>query len=171
MIPPGMELRPDLSVAAGVLPLGFAGERVDALTAMRLLSEDLVDLVNGDTSETHPHLVVVDLRNIGYVPAQALGKLGTLDKRLKDSNWKMLMVVDDPVLRDVVSMNRLDRRVTLVGRSELPAFVAAHGVWPLGAGSSELDYPVTFTKDELDEMDSDGITLDEAIRSIEEARR
>ena len=169
MIPPGMELRPDLSDEAGVLSLGFAGEKVDALTAMSVLSEDLFDYL--DTSETHPHLVVVDLRNLGYVSAHALGKLGMLDNRLKNANWKMLMVVDDPVLRDVVSMNRLDKRVTLVGRSELPAFVAANRVWANRPGSSDLKNPVTFTKQELADMDSEGLTLDDAIRSIEESRR
>ena len=171
MLPRGMELRPDLSDEAGVLPLGFSGEKIDALTAMSLLTEELIDHINGDTSETHPHLVVVDLRNIGYVSAAALGKLGTLDNRLKDANWKMLMVVDDPVLRDVVTMNRLDRRVKLVGRSALPTFVAANAGWPTHPGTSEHEYPVIFTKQELDEMDSEGFTLDDAIRSIEESRR
>ncbi len=156
MIPQGMELRPALTARTDALAFGFAGERVrdaDALTGLSAL----IEYVDTAATASSPRLVVVDMRNVESLSTTALGKLLAINKRLSQVRWRLLLIIDDPVLREVVASTGLDQFVKLTSSAEL-------------AESASRGSMADFTDAELAGMLSSGLTLDDAIRDIERLR-
>jgi anti-anti-sigma factor len=156
MIPQGMELRPALTSQSDALALGFAGEHIPDAIAVRSLSA-LIDYVETIPATSAPRLVVVDMRNVESLSTAALGKLQGINKRLSQARWRLLLIVDDPVVRGVIASTGLDRFVKLASSAEL--------------GETASNQPAAdFTEAELAEMLAAGHTLDDAIRAIERLR-
>jgi anti-anti-sigma factor len=156
MIPQGMELRPALTGHTDALAFGFAGEHIRDADALAGLSA-LIEYIDTIATTSSPRLVVVDMRNVESLSTSALGKLIAINKRLSQVRWRLLLIIDDPVVREVVASTGLDQFVKLTTSAELGQ-TASNGL------------AADFTEAELAEMISSGLTLDDAIREIERLR-
>jgi anti-anti-sigma factor len=156
MIPQGMELRPALTAQSDALAFGFAGEHVRDADAITSLSA-LIEYIDTIASASAPRLVVVDMRNVESLSTSALGKLLAINKRLSQVQWRLFLIIDDPVVREVVASTGLDQFVKLTSSAELGQ--------PARNGTA-----ADFTESELAEMIAAGLTLDDAIREIERLR-
>jgi anti-anti-sigma factor len=151
-----MELRPGLTTEPDALAFGFTGERIPAAAAVTTLSA-LIDHVEQSATASSPRLVVVDMRNVETLSTAALGKLIAVNQRLSKVRWRLLLVIDDPVVREVVAATGLDQFVSMTSSDEL-------------AKAARNGQKADFTESELAEMISSGLTLDDAIREIERLR-
>jgi anti-anti-sigma factor len=169
MIPPGVEVRPELQMRSDVLAFGFSGERVADQVAGRLLGGDFFDyLVTVAESAPTGH-VVVDLRNVDSLSSTGFKPLLALQKKLAQVGWKLAVLISDPITREVFSAAHLDRLfLVAVNEAELRDLVTAGTPPP---GQSLQEEPPEFSDRELAEMEASGITLDDAIRVIEGLRR
>jgi anti-anti-sigma factor len=156
MIPQGMELRPALTRQSDALTFGFAGDHIRDADAVRSLSA-LIEYVDQIAAAPVPPLVVVDMRNVDSLSTSALGKLIAINKRLSQVPWTLLLIIDDPVIREVVASTGLNQFVKLASSAEISRL-------------SQHTPVADFTESELAEMLSSRITLDDAIREIERLR-
>src|SRR4051812_2760544 len=108
MIPQGMELRPALTGQSDALAFGFAGEHISDADAVSSLSE-LIEYVERIPPTSVPRRVVVDMRNVDSLSTPALGKLIAINKRLSQVRWRLQLLIDDPVVREVVTSTGLDQ--------------------------------------------------------------
>jgi anti-anti-sigma factor len=169
MVPHGVEVRPELQVRSDVLAFGFPGERIPDTVIVSLLGAELLDHILTTAEIASAGLVVVDLRNVESLPATGFGRLLSLHNRLSQVQRKLVVLVSDPVIREVFSTTRLDR-LFLVVANEAELRDLVKGVAPPAAQPAPQD-GIEFTDRDLAEMDASGITLDDAIRAIEGLRR
>jgi anti-anti-sigma factor len=156
MIPPGMELRPALTVQSDTLGFGYAGEHVPDAVAITGLSA-LIDYVETMAPASTPRRVLVDMRNVEGLSTAALGKLLAINHRLRQVDWRLVLIIDDPLVREVLTATGLNQVLQ----------VTSSAVLGLSARQSPAD---DFTEAELQSMISSGLTLDQAIREIERLR-
>jgi anti-anti-sigma factor len=144
----GFEVRPGLQIRDDVLAVGFPGEHVPADAALGLLEERLPAHVRQTCPGALPRLVAVDMRNVVPFSSTALGKLLAIRKKVTQVGWTLVLVIGDPVFRDLFSVTRLDalfpvvrdeaelRRLaeTLPGLSSSPAAAAPGQGNELSAG-------------------------------------
>ena len=169
MVPQGIEVRPDLQMRSDVLAFGFPGERIADHSASRLLGDDLLDHIFSVADLAPTGLVVVDMRNVESLSATGMGRLLEFHKQLSQVRCKLALVISDPVLREVFSATNLDHLLLVAAdEGELRELVKRSA--PVGARPVQDD-PPDFCESELAEMESDGITLDDAIHAIEQSRR
>ncbi len=166
MIPQGMELRPTLTTQADALAFGFAGDHVRDADALLSLSA-LIEYVDELGAASPPRLVVVDMRNVESLSTSALGKLVAINKRLSQVRWRLLLIIDDPVVREVVASTGLNQFVKFKSGAELGASAspARRMVGIEGNG-----WAANFTETQLAEMITSGLTLEDAIREVERLR-
>ncbi|MCC6420790.1 MAG: STAS domain-containing protein [Gemmataceae bacterium] len=161
MIPKGLTLRGDLQLAEGVLALGLAGERVSDITADQLLGDDLLAYLLEAARETSLRVAVLDLRNVRHLSSRGMGTLMGLQRQLRKRGCRIVLLVNSD-LRSILSVTRLDRLFAIVASEvELRAL--------LTSGTAEPEPPL-FTRAELAELDATSVTLDDAIRAIEQLR-
>src|SRR5438094_780680 len=101
MIPQGVEIRSELQVNQ-VLAFGFSGARVADATFVNLLGGELLDYIMTVAAKSPtPSAVIVDLRNVEYLSAAGMGRLFSLQRRLHRVHWQLVLLIEDPVLREV----------------------------------------------------------------------
>ena len=169
MIPQGVEVRPELQVRSDVLALGFSGVRAADQTAVSLLEGSLLDYILTTAENAPTGLVVVDLRNIDSLSTTGLGRLRALHKRLGQIRLKLVLLIDDPILREVFSATHLDN-LFMVASSEGELRELVKRCTPIPAPSPSQEAP-EFSESELAGLETAGLTLDDAIRVIEGLRR
>jgi hypothetical protein len=121
-------------------------------------------------AETPTRFVVVDMRNVRNLSSAGLGHVLALRRRLQPVPWKMVLLLGDPVLRGVVSATGLGQSFSIVSdEAELRGLL--NGGMPGGAAPSRTGEPdLSFNQEELEAMEREGITLDDAIRAVEALR-
>lgn len=169
MVPQGIEVRADLQTRSDVLAFGFHGEHIAAHSAARLLGTDLLNYICSVVENAPAGFVVVDLRNVEPLSTAAIGQLLSFNKQLSQYRCRLALLVSDPVLREVLSATNLDHLFTVAAdESELRALVERSS--PVDARPVHDDSP-DFSESELAELESEGLTLDDAIHAIEQSRR
>jgi anti-anti-sigma factor len=166
MIPQGVEVRPELQVRNDVQAYGFSGKRVPDHTAVSLLGGVLLDYVPTTSESVPTGLVVVDMRNVDSLSTTGLGRLLALHKRLGQVRWKVVLLIGDPIVREVFSATQLDRRF-LVAADEGELRELVQCCQPVSVPAVSPGEWLQFGASELAEMEAGGITLDDAIRAIE----
>jgi anti-anti-sigma regulatory factor len=169
MLPSGIEFRPELSSGGEVLAFGFSGEQVDSDRAFAFLTTDLIDYIATETTPL-PRTVIVDMRNVNFLNSVANGKLSSLRKRLAQLNCEWVLVLA-PGIRDTFGLTNLDKLLKVVTIQELGQLRSSRTDFLDTPQPLNGELPIDFTQEELDEMISDNITLEDAIREIEKLRR
>src|SRR5260370_37951237 len=170
MILQGVEVRPELQVRSDVLAFGFSGERVADHTAVGLLEGSLLDYIVTTAEAAPTGLVVVDLRNVASLSTAGLGRLLALHKRLGQIRWKLVLLISDPITREVFSTTDLDN-LFMVAADEANLRELVQRCTPMPARSLSQEAPPEITDVELAEMEAAALTLDDAIRIVEGLRR
>ena len=170
MTPHGVEIRTELQLTDTVLAFGFTGEHVSDDVAGRVLVGELVDYITRTAAALPTRFVVIDMRNVGHLSSVGIGRLLTFQRGLQQGRWALVLLINDAVVRDVFAATNLDRLFSVVtDEAELRDLVncvsPATGLQP-----AACEGPMTFSEDEIADMDATGVTLDEAIRVIERLR-
>jgi anti-anti-sigma factor len=169
MLPRGVEVRSLLQVRSDVLAFGFTGERIAEEVVVGLLGGEFLDYIMRLTERSLPGLIVLDMRNVVSLPSTGLACLLSLRKRLSRAGWKLILVINDPILRQVFATANLDR-VFVVAATEAQLRALINGV-PPGSPQSPAHQAVEFTPPEIAQMEAASLTLDDAIRAVEGLRR
>ncbi len=166
MIPQGIESRPELQMRSDILAFGFAGVMVPDQTAVSLLKGELRNHILTATENRPAGIVVVDLRNVSSLSTNGLGRLRMLQGDLSEGRWKLVVLLSDPILRQVFLNTKLDHLISIASdEAELRDLITTPGV-----NLSPQDAPPDFSESELAEMEAGGITLEDAIRAVEALR-
>jgi len=168
VIPLGIEIRPELQMRSDVLAFGFSGEHVADRTAVSLLAGDMLDYVLTAVERSPTGLVVLDLRNVDSLSATGFGRLLALHKTLALARRKLILLISDPIIRDVLFAIELDHKI-LVAANEVELGEVINRYTSTPATSSQDEVPM-FSESELADMEAAGISLDDAIRVIEGLR-
>jgi len=169
MVPEGIEMRPELSGQSDALAFGFSGGQVSDLVAIKSLL-GLIEHLEKSVEPPQSRLVIVDMRNVSYLDSTSLATLVRLQKRLKERQWQLLLVIDDPTMRELWAVTRLDTLIKIAGSADLAEFVGGQPGSATQTASPSSGRVINFTREELAEMKAAGITLDDAIRAIEPLR-
>jgi anti-anti-sigma regulatory factor len=167
MLPSGIELRPEFSTNREVLAFGFSGKQVNDVQAIELLAKELIEYVDKVTSP--PHFVVLDMRNLARLSFGSLEPLLKIRQRLSKASWRLLLVIDEPAIRDVLIATGLDKVLVIAIDKEVGRLLAS-SMPPSQQATVPTDEGVEFTAEELLEITNHGITLDDAIGEIEKLR-
>ncbi len=169
MIPQGVEIRPELQLESDVLAFGFSGGDVDD-AAVGILGGALLDhLLQTATPSTH--FVVADLRNLKHLSSVGIGRLLSLHRKLRQVDWKLILLISDPVTREVFAVTSLDRLFSVVAdEAALHDLVNGRLRSAVAPGALEGEEVTDFSEEEIAEMDAAGVTLDDAIRVVERHR-
>jgi anti-anti-sigma regulatory factor len=171
VLPRGVEVRPELQAARGVLAFGFAGERVDGDAAVTLLRGELVDLLTEAAQSSPARLVVIDMQNVRSLSANALAGLLSLRRKLRAAGWRMVLHVTDPVTLEVLSVTHPSPMLEVVRDVAALHDLVGNGTGAPAPAAPETAQPrVEFSAEELAEMAAAGTTLEDAIRLVEQLR-
>jgi anti-anti-sigma factor len=170
MIPQGLEVRPELQVRSDVLAFGFSGEHVADDTAVGLLQGDFLNYILTTAETTPTGLVVVDMRNVESLSTTSLGRFLALYKKLGQVRWKLVLMISDPILRELFSTTHLDH-LFLVAANEGELHELAQRYALVLSQTPSQKEPPEFSASELTEIEAAGITLEDAIQTVEGLRR
>jgi len=129
---------------------------------------ELHTLVVSDLASDHPapKRVILDLRRLDTPPAGLGSELVRFDRFLRAARVGLVLLATGPAVLDAVRNTTFDRVPALFsGAAELNREHGADLV-PAEDATTE-DEGVSFTADELREMEAAGLTLGDAIRSLE----
>lgn len=130
---------------------------------LQLVGESLFSLV----SDRPGRNVILDLSRIEHISSAALGKITTLNKRLKGLNGNLVFMGVPKGIADGFTTTRLDKLIPMV-ETESQAYELL-GLTELSQRQiAEDESPLTgvLTAEEILEIEQDGITLGDAIRSM-----
>jgi hypothetical protein len=169
VIPLGIEVRPELEMRSDMLAFGFSGECVADRTAVGLLRDDLLDYILTAAERAPQGFVVVDMRNVNSLCTTDLGRISALQKTLAQVGWKLILLIGDPIIREVLFTTELDRAILIAAnKAELGDLINRHTLTP--PTSPDDGFP-EFTESELADMEAAGISLDDATKVIEGLRK
>jgi anti-anti-sigma regulatory factor len=169
MLPRGIELRPEFSTSSDILAFGFSAQQVNDVQSLDLLAKELVDYLDKVASASPPRLVIVDMRNIVRLAAENVKPLLKIRQRSLQASWKLFLVIDEPSIRDAFIHAGLDKIFSIASGNEVGRLLSALTPSVQQAAASE-DEGVEFTSEELQEVMTSGVTLDDAIQEIEKLR-
>lgn len=164
MIPAGLEVRAELHVTSDTLAFGFSKPSVadgDSDTVW----VDVFDYIGRMTSQSLPRFVVFDLRALEYLSAATAGHLTTLHRRLRRIRCELIVLISDPVVRGFFSGIKLDRQFCVAtNEAELQALLQSRKPAP------HAPEPEEFSREELTALETTGISLEDAIHTVERLR-
>lgn len=146
---PTLESRPDLELNNAVRAFSPTGD----LSQSRL-DEQALDLVVSAGSVDETRAIVVDLGKASYVSANTMGDLVTLHRQLSRARCQLLVLAENPTLRELFIGAALNRYFIITGsRAEL---------------SERLELvthpPEDVTEQELDAVLAENLTIEDVLR-------
>ena len=158
-----------------VAAVGFVDKSIHGELNIQMIGDDLFRLVD----DLGRRKVLLNFSNVEFMSSAAFGKLLTLHRKLQDVQGKLVLVGLIPEIRDVFRITKFDRLVTLVD-TEAEAY-AIFDAMPAPAGTSaptprpetqlphDEPHPLEgiLTADDIRQIESGGLTLGDAIQSIE----
>ena len=169
-MPQGIEIRPQLQIRSDILAFGFSDAHIAGHVGDGLLVGDVLDTILTVVESMPLGVVVVDMRRIDSLLNTDLGQLVALHKRLGQMSWRLAVLVDDPITRQVLAGTDLDRRFLVAAdENELKELLKRYP--PISDRATWPDEPPEFTESEIAEIKAFGTTLDHTIRLIEGLRR
>jgi len=88
---------------------------------------------------------------------------------LQQAAWKLILLITDPVLRDVLANTKLVQFFTVVGDENGLRDVLQNGKLKHSTNDADMT-ALQFTADEMADMQSANISLDDAILAVERLR-
>jgi hypothetical protein len=161
MLPLELRFEPELSFAPDSLVFRFDPDTVSEDSLLRALGQ-LIDHISEDS--VPPRQVIVDLRNSGVLEPAVVGKLSSLNQRLQSANWTLGLAVDRPS-QEALRAVHVNGSLSIIGEHRFDDIVEENKM--LRQSTTPGEGAIGFTQEELDKMLADGITLDDAIASIE----
>jgi anti-anti-sigma regulatory factor len=169
MLPTGIEIHPGLCSGADVLAFGLSAKYPASGQGIAVIFGQIIDHVLGANKDAPPRLILVDLRQIDDLDGTAMALPASLQTRLKQVRSRLLVVSDNSRVTKIFAAMGSDETFGAVSSDQLAEIMASAAMQGSPA-SSENSPRIAFTAQELAEMKATGITLDQAIAAIENAR-
>ncbi len=99
------ERRLKVSEVGDVTIVHFIDNRITEELGIQEIGQELVDLVDREGRSK----LVLNFSNVGFMSSAALGKLITLNKKVKARNGKLRLCCIRPEIREVFTITKLDR--------------------------------------------------------------
>ncbi|WP_439630807.1 hypothetical protein [Gemmata sp.] len=146
---------------------GGVGSDNDAAFEQQLADLHLLVVADLRTDHSAPKRVVLDLRQLAGLSDRMVGGLVRLDRFLRAARTELVVVAGQGTGFDAIRTRPLDRVLSVA--ADPAALLRDYGIeLSLRASSLPEEETVTFTAEELREMESAGVTLGDAIRMLEE---
>lgn len=104
-MPTGEARRIDIEDVDDVTIAKFIDKRILDETNIQLIGNQLFGLVEED----HRHKIILDFTNVEYLSSAALGKLITLEKKVKSVNGQLRLCGIRPMIYEVFAITQLDK--------------------------------------------------------------
>jgi anti-sigma B factor antagonist len=101
--------RLDLEEVNGVTVARFTDKKILDESNIQVIGNQLFSLVDDD----HRSKIVLDFTNVEYLSSAALGKLITLDKKVKAAGGKLRLCAIRSDILEVFKITRLDKLFTI----------------------------------------------------------
>ncbi len=97
--------RLDIEEVNGVTVARFTDKKILDESNIQIIGNQLFSLVDDD----HRQKIVLDFTNVEYLSSAALGKLITMDKKVKASGGKLRLCAIRSDIKEVFKITRLDK--------------------------------------------------------------
>ena len=102
--------RLDLEEVNDVTIARFTDKKILDESNIQIIGNQLFNLVDED----HRQKIVLDFTNVEYLSSAALGKLITMDKKVKAAGGKLRLCSIRPDIKEVFKITRLDKLFQIV---------------------------------------------------------
>ena len=105
----GAQRRIDIEEVGDVTVARFVDKKILDETNIQIIGNQLFGLVDED----HRDKIVLDFTNVEYLSSAALGKLITMDKKVKSSKGKLRLCCIRPDIYEVFAITKLNKLFTI----------------------------------------------------------
>ncbi len=100
----------DIEEVNGVTVARFTDKKILDESNIQIIGNQLFSLVDDD----HRQKIVLDFTNVEYLSSAALGKLITMDKKVKASGGKLRLCAIRSDIKEVFKITRLDKLFQII---------------------------------------------------------
>ncbi len=104
----------DLEEVSDVTIARFTDKKILDESNIQIIGNQLFNLVDDD----HRQKIILDFTNVEYLSSAALGKLITMEKKVKAAGGKLRLCAIRPDIKEVFKITRLDKLFQIVDDRE-----------------------------------------------------
>lgn len=162
MLNVGIESRPEFQVADDVLAFGLSAGLAAGDSPTSVLNDEAFNQIAKAARKSQAEFVVLDIRNLSKVHSADVDRFMALERALQPLRSKLVLLTADPLSHKFILAVRRGRFFVVNSEAELLNLVRKEEE----CGTTSIG----FTREELEQLNRDGITLDDAIRAVEGIR-